>query len=150
MQKCSKELNGEPFSMARVLYHAWQTTVHIAMEAWASIHRIKRGNERREILTAAFELVWYADCTFVQQGVKPKWQTMPPEVFLPRNLATETPSSPIHISTRSISSDTVSHDSEDDRALDQAVDDYLEGIINDLAQREAVQNTQPSTSEQDH
>lgn len=106
------------------------------MEAWASIFRHKRGHKRLETLVEAFGKVWYADQTFVQRGAKPKWITTPPETFLPQHLATELPSSHGTIPTRSISSDSISYNSTDDRDIDQAVDQYIQNIIDDMAIQE--------------
>ncbi|KAG0611670.1 hypothetical protein M758_7G157000, partial [Ceratodon purpureus] len=61
VQKTGQELNGEPFSIGKVLFHAWKTTIHIGMETEQGV--------------------------FATMTQRPKWKILPPEVFLPRHIA---------------------------------------------------------------
>jgi hypothetical protein len=38
VQKCDEELNGNQFSLGKVLFYAWQTTIHVGMEVWVDIY----------------------------------------------------------------------------------------------------------------
>lgn len=66
---------------------------------------------------------------------KPKWQTIPPAIFLPANLATDSPSFLQQIPTQSYSTSTSSIDSHDTDRLGDAIDALFEEVNADLQAR---------------
>ncbi|KAG0596883.1 hypothetical protein M758_UG292100 [Ceratodon purpureus] len=89
VQKCAQELNGEAFSIGKVLYHAWKTTIQMGMEVWAEIcrhTRSKRASPKGKMI-AALESVWTKQRVFADIAHVPKWKVTPRQFFLPYNLA---------------------------------------------------------------
>ncbi|KAG0592850.1 hypothetical protein KC19_1G284800 [Ceratodon purpureus] len=140
VQKCAQELNGESFSVGKVLFYSWKTTIQIGMEVWAEIfrHAKHRSTERRAEMMAAFETIWTKQGVFGRMAQAPKWNSTPPDALLPQNLAQilirdrdQPQLAPSYSPDRAAASSSAP--SED---LSGAIDDLFAEVNLDLQQRE--------------
>lgn len=149
-QKCDKELNGNTLGLAKILFYSWQTTIHVGMAVWEDIHKHKRSRDRTETLIRLFEDIWTRESIFARAGHRPKWNLIPPSIFLPHNLASEKSQELDRILQRPASITSSSSRETLDEEQGAAIDDLFQDVLEDLALQadSPIFSTQIPTQEQ--
>lgn len=148
VEKCSQELNGKTFSVGKALFYAWKTTIQIGMEVWNELYRHKRGEERQDRLLTKFTEIWTKDNLFATMEIEPKWNTIPPAIFLPPNLATDNPRFLQQIPTRSTSPSTASVQSIASDLLGAAIDALFDEVNEEIQSHNHNPHTVPPSQDQ--
>lgn len=117
------------------------------MEVWNSIGRHKRSPERLAQLVQLFQNIWTDEGIFgTMDSGKPRWNIIPPSLYLPQTLASQIPDPFRQIPIRNRSPDRDSFLSRGSTEIETAIDALFEEVNQAL---EDLRTNSPTTSTQD-